>query len=192
MKYFWIFLLSTVLLSSCKKNATTAEPVVSEVAQDSLVRAIHTQWKFTVPIANKAVSTKLSNWEEWRNFVNELTIVPNPSASNLAHKAANLVEKVILLHNNIPDLYNKPETKARINLLETNVQNLDMMLELEPLDTKEISTLLAKIQKNTQSLINQFEEFEIKANIPKEAGEENLTQPTDTIKRATLNALPQE
>ncbi|WP_264561287.1 hypothetical protein [Flavobacterium sp. N2155] len=38
----------------------------------------------------------------------------------------------------------------------------------------------------------QFNEFEIKAKIPKESGEEQLIQPLDTIKRATLNALPQE
>ena len=67
-----------------------------------------------------------------------------------------------------------------------------MQLELEPLNVKEINTLLANIQKSTNQIINQFNEFEIKSKIPKESGEDQLIQPIDTIKRATLNALPQE
>ena len=92
----------------------------------------------------------------------------------------------------IPEAYNKQETKARLALLETNIQSLDMMLELDPLNVKEINNLLTTIQKNTNSIIHQFEEFEIKSKIPKEVGEDQLNQRIDTIKRATLNAIPQE
>lgn len=192
MKYIVVLFLMGVSLFSCQKKTETDVDAVTQVAQDSLIRTIHTKWKFKVAIADPMVSAKLSNWEAWRNYVNELTIVPNPSLSALKHKAGNLVQKTAALRTSIPDFYNKNEAKARVSLLETNIQNLDMQLELEPMHLKEVLGLLEAIQKNTNSLIYQFEEFEVKAKIPKEVGEEQLIQPVDTIKRASLNAILQE
>lgn len=192
MRYIFVLIGLSFLVTGCKKQTETTENLPLTVSQDSLVRSIYNQWKFTVAVSNPSVNSKLNSWEDWRNYTNELTIAPNASLSNLTRKANALVEKSAVLKNNIPDLYNKPETKARLALLETNIQNLDMLLELEPLNIKEINVLLANIQKNTSSLINQFDEFEIKAKIPKETGEEQLHQRIDTIKRATLNTIPQE
>jgi|GEM_PF-875017 len=190
MKYIFFLAMTAALILGCNKKTAPEKNAVSRISQDSLIRTIHDKWKFTVNISNPSLSTKLSNWEEWRNYVNELTISPNASLSNFSFKSAALVKKVNTLKNGIPELYNKQETKARIALLETNVQNLDMLLELEPLNLKEVIRLLAAIQKNTNSLINQFDEFEVKFRIPKEEGEEELRQPVDTIKRATLKAIP--
>ena len=192
MKYIFILILLATATISCKKEVVATPSITSKISQDSMVKNIHEKWKFTVAVSNPSVNSKLSTWEDWRNYSNELTIAPNASLTNLTRKATALVEKSAVLKNNIPELYNKPETKARLTLLETNIQSLDMFLELEPLNVKEISGLLAGIQKNTNSLINQFDEFEIKAKIPKEIGEDQLHQRIDTIKRATLNALPQE
>lgn len=192
MKYIFILFLTGISLIGCQKKVETIETTQNQPTQDSLIRTIHAKWNFKVSISNPMVSTKLSNWEEWRNYVNELTIAPNPSLSAFKHKAGNLVQKVALIRSNIPELYNKQETKARISLLETNIQNLDMHLELDPMNQKEVLRLLGAIQKNTNSIIYQFDEFEIKAKIPKEIGEDQLIHPVDTIKRATLNAIPQE
>lgn len=192
MKYIFILFLTGISLIGCQKKGETIETPQNQPTQDSLIRTIHAKWNFKISISNPAVSTKLSNWEEWRNYVNELTIAPNPSLSAFKHKAGNLVQKVALIRSNIPELYNKQETKARISLLETNIQNLDMHLELDPMNQKEVLRLLGAIQKNTKSIIYQFDEFEIKAKIPKEIGEDQLIHPVDTIKRATLNAIPQE
>lgn len=192
MKYIFFLAITAVLIVGCNKKTGPDTHTAPAVSQDSLIRTIHDKWKFTVALSNPSVSVKLSNWEEWRNYVNELTISPNASLSNFSFKSAALVQKANALKNGIPELYNKQETKARIALLETNVQNLDMMLELEPLNLKEILRLLAAIQKNTNSLVNQFDEFEVKARIPKEEGEDELRQPVDTVKRATLNAIPKE
>ncbi len=192
MKYLIISVLFLTLFTSCNKKNTTVPIVTTKISQDSLVRSIHKKWQFKVVVANNAVASKINNWDQWNNFSNELTIKPNASLSSLKRKATILVEKAAVLKTNIPEMYNKPEVKARLALLETNIQNLDMLLELEPLNIKEINNLLAAIQKNTSSLINQFNEFEIKANIPKETGEDQLMQTIDTVKRATLNALPTE
>ena len=192
MKYIFILFLTGISLIGCQKKVETIDTAQNQPTQDSLIRTIHAKWNFKISISNPAVSTKLSNWEEWRNYVNELTIAPNPSLSAFKHKAGNLVQKVALIRSNIPELYNKQETKARISLLETNIQNLDMHLELDPMNQKEVLRLLGAIQKNTNSIIYQFDEFEIKAKIPKEIGEDQLIHPVDTIKRATLNAIPQE
>lgn len=192
MKYIALIILTTFTILACKKETVQTEKPVATISQDSLVRSIHDKWKFTVAINNSTISKNLSNWEDWRNYVNELTIAPNPSLGNMAHKTTKLVSMVAVLKNSIPEKYNKQETKARLALLETNIQSLDMLLGLEPINIKEIHKLLANIQKNTNSIINQFNEFEVKAQIPKEIGESELIQPVDTIKRATLNAIPKE
>ena len=192
MKYIALIVLTALSMLSCKKETTQADKPVATISQDSLVRSIHDKWKFTIAINNPTITKNLSNWEDWRNYVNELTIAPNPSLGNMAHKTTKLVSMVAVLKNSIPEKYNKQETKARLALLETNIQSLDMLLGLEPINIKEIHKLLANIQKNTNSIINQFNEFEVKAQIPKEIGESELTQPVDTIKRATLNAIPKE
>lgn len=192
MKYVFISILFLALFTSCnKKNATTAV-TTSKVSQDSLVRSIHKKWQFKVIVPNNTVATKINNWDAWNNFSNELTIKPNASIISLKRKATSLVEKAAVLKTTIPEMYNKAEVKARLALLETNIQTLDMLLELEPLNVKEINSLLTAIQKNTNSVLNQFNEFEIKAKIPKETGEDQLMQTIDTVKRATLNALPTE
>lgn len=192
MKYIALIILTTFTILACKKETVQTEKPVATISQDSLVRSIHDKWKFTVAINNSTISKNLSNWEDWRNYVNELTIAPNPSLGNMAHKTTKLVSMVAVLKNSIPEKYKKQETKARLALLETNIQSLDMLLGLEPINIKEIHKLLANIQKNTNSIINQFNEFEVKAQIPKEIGESELIQPVDTIKRATLNAIPKE
>lgn len=192
MKYLFILVLLATIMMGCKKEVSAPLSVTSNVSQDSMAKSIHQKWKFTVNVTNATVNSKLNNWEDWRNYVNELTITPNASLRNFIHKSNTLVEKVAVLKNNIPETYNKPETKARFSLLETHIQNLNMQLELEPLNLKEINILLTNIQKSTNSIINQFNEFEIKLKIPKESGEDQLIQPIDTIKRATLNALPTE
>lgn len=193
MKYLFISILFLALFTSCnKKNATTTAVTTSKVSQDSLVRSIHKKWQFKVIVPNNTVATKINNWDAWNNFSNELTIKPNASIISLKRKATSLVEKAAVLKTTIPEMYNKAEVKARLALLETNIQTLDMLLELEPLNVKEINSLLTAIQKNTNSVLNQFNEFEIKAKIPKETGEDQLMQTIDTVKRATLNALPTE
>lgn len=193
MKYVFISILFLALFTNCnKKNATTTTVTTSKVSQDSLVRSIHKKWQFKVIVPNNTVATKINNWDAWNNFSNELTIKPNASIISLKRKATSLVEKAAVLKTTIPEMYNKAEVKARLALLETNIQTLDMLLELESLNVKEINSLLTAIQKNTNSVLNQFNEFEIKAKIPKETGEDQLIQTIDTVKRATLNALPTE
>lgn len=192
MRYLLILFIFLSALTACKKETIIIDPTTIERHQDSLVRNIHEHWKFKVSVKNSAVNQKLGNWEEWRHFVNELTIAPELSISHLQHKAKNLVENVGKLRENIPELYDQNQTISRIALLETHVQNLDMHLEFEPINQTEITKLLENIQKSTNSLLYQFDEFEIKAKIPKEEGENQAIQSIDTLKRATLNALPQE
>lgn len=192
MRYLLILFIFLSALTACKKETIIIDPTTIERHQDSLVRNIHEHWKFKISVKNSAVNQKLGNWEEWRHFVNELTIAPELSISHLQHKAKNLVENVGKLRENIPELYDQNQTISRIALLETHVQNLDMHLEFEPIDQTEITKLLENIQKSTNSLLYQFDEFEIKAKIPKEEGENQAIQSIDTLKRATLNALPQE
>lgn len=192
MRYLFILFIFLSALTACKKETIIIDPTTIERHQDSLVRNIHEHWKFKVSVKNSAVNQKLGNWEEWRHFVNELTIAPELSISHLQHKAKNLVENVGKLRENIPELYDQNQTISRIALLETYVQNLDMHLEFEPINQTEITKLLENIQKSTNSLLYQFDEFEIKAKIPKEEGENQAIQSIDTLKRATLNALPQE
>ena len=67
-----------------------------------------------------------------------------------------------------------------------------MLLELDLIPAKEVKDLFVQINKNYQSLANQFDEILIRKAIPMEVGEQDMIQSLDTIKRATLDAIPKE
>ena len=132
------------------------------------------------------------NWKEWNDFEKEYRIKPVTSLSAFQKKAQRLSKLASEMQNNIPEIYNKPDVKSRIFLLNTNLNSLEMLLELDLIPAKEVKELFGKINKNYQSLANQFDEILIRKAIPMEVGEQEMIQSLDTIRRATLKAIPQE
>ncbi|RRJ89643.1 hypothetical protein EG240_11045 [Paenimyroides tangerinum] len=194
MKYIYLTLIGLVLFSSCEENEKSAEEQQMLIAQkrDSIFKTIDDQWVIQIPKINQNVQSNLVNWKEWNDFEKEYRIKPVTSLSAFHKKAQRLSKLAAEMQNNIPEVYNKPDVKSRIFLLNTNLNSLEMLLELDLIPAKEVKELFGKINKNYQSLANQFDEILIRKAIPMEVGEQEMIQSLDTIKRATLNAIPKE
>lgn len=194
MKYIYLALIGLALFSSCEENEKSTEEQQMLIAKkrDSIFKTIDDQWVIQIPKINQNIQNNLVNWKEWNDFEKEYRIKPVTSLSAFQKKAQRLSKLASEMQNNIPEIYNKPDVKSRIFLLNTNLNSLEMLLELDLIPAKEVKELFGKINKNYQSLANQFDEILIRKAIPMEVGEQEMIQSLDTIRRATLKAIPQE
>lgn len=194
MRHLLILLIVATLSIACKKNVAdfTAINEAQAKRQDSIFQVINQKWVFQAPVTTPEVKNQLKDWKEWRDFENEITSRPLTSLSAFRKEASELALLANLLTNNIPEPFQKPEVESRIDLLMTHVNSLDMFMELDVIPEKEIALLIPNINKNYQSIADQFNEILIRKAQPKEPGENNVTQKVDTIRRATINAIPTE
>ncbi|WP_177762050.1 hypothetical protein [Flavobacterium sp. I3-2] len=194
MKYIYLAIIGLLLFSSCEEKGITAEEQqkILDKKRDSIFKTIDDQWIIQIPKINQNVQNHLVNWKEWNDFEKEYRIKPVTSLSAFHKKAQRLSKLASEMQNNIPEVYNKPDVKSRIDLLNTNINSLEMLLELDLIPAKEVKELFAKINKNYQSIANQFDEILVRKAIPMEVGEQDMIQSLDTIKRATLDAIPKE
>lgn len=194
MKYLYITLFGLVLFTSCSDSEKTAEEQKILIAQkrDSIFKTIDDQWKIQMPKLKENVAANLVNWKEWKAFEKEFRIKPVTSLSAFSAKTKQLTALSLQLKNNIPEIYNTPDVISRIYLLQTNLNSLEMLLDLDLIPAKEVEVLFLKINKNYQSIVNQFDEILIRKAIPVEIGEQELIQSLDTVRRATLKSIPSE
>ena len=68
----YIFIIGLLFLAACQKKDNIENQPVNTVSQDSLMRNIQANWKFTVAVTNQQVNAKIAVWEDWRNYTNEL------------------------------------------------------------------------------------------------------------------------
>lgn len=194
MKYICITFIGLIFLSSCQKKEISAEEHQLLITQkrDSVFKTIDNQWIVQMPKINQTIQSNLVNWKEWNDFEKEYRVKPVTSLSAFTKKATKLSQLATELQNNIPEIYNTPDVRSRIFLLNTNLNSLEMLLELDLIPAKEVKDLFTKINKNYQSIVNQFDEIHVRKAIPMEIGEKEMIQSLDTIKRATSSAIPQE
>lgn len=187
---FCLVVLISVL--GCQKETSAPVEKAQGISSDSIVQILQSQWKFKTPEYSNEVYYILNNWNEWREMTHALEQKPAKSLPSIQKKVTDLVAQVEKLPNTIPDAYRQTAIISRINLLQTHVYNLDMLLELNPVPYKDITPIFTQIQKDLTSISNQFQEVVTKNRIPKEVGEDAVRVKVDTVKRATLNAIPTE
>lgn len=191
MKPLFFFIISLCFWGCQKETATVTDPKES-INNDSIIVLLNHNWKFKSPNYSDDVYYVLNNWDDWREMVNQLENKPAKSINAYQKKVKDLVVYVDKLPFSLPEKFKNQAILSRINLLKTHIYQLDMLMELNPLPHKEITPLLVLIQKDLSSISNQFQEIFIKNKIPKEAGEDAVRVNVDTVKRATLNAIPTE
>lgn len=191
MKYLFILIIFAGFIS-CKEDKPTPIEKTTSISNDSIAKIIHSKWNFKSPKYSDDVYYVLNNWNEWRTMINHLENKPAGNITDYLKKTSDLVTMINSLPNSVPENFNNPAVISRINLLLTHAQNLEMLLELNPVPHKEVTPLLNHIQKDISSISNQFQEIITKNKIPKEVGEDAVRVSVDTVKRATLNAIPTE
>lgn len=195
MKYLQLIVLAflSVLLFSCEEDVKDkqAEVLKAQRYNDSIVKIISNNWKFNVPAPGAKAQQHIAGWNEWQQFKNELAQKPAGSIDAFRQKSKSIAEKAEQLNNNIPGIFNKPQVKSRIAVLNTKVRSLYTYINLDFAQDKKVVTLIGDITRETASIQNQFDEIIRFNEIPKEAGEEEMLRALDTVRMANPDAQPQ-
>ena len=183
LKYLYLFFLFFGLFSCKKENEKRQLESIKDIKKKELIFSIiEKYWVFNSnPINETSRSTALS-WNEWRDFLSELRQKPKKSIGAFQKKSAEISKKVIALNNNILPEFNVPEIKARIAILITNVQMLDLYLHLNNIPEQKVIELISEINTQLVVLQNQMDKIVQKNKIPLEEGESDLIKMLDTAR----------
>ena len=188
MNFFKLLILSvfsSILFFSCKQND---EQVLLVEKMKKKNRAsfeqINKAWQLNIPITCPEVRGVLNQWQEWKNFEEELQQKPKSSINAFKHKVLNLVAKSTSLHENVPPRFNIPQVRSRIVALQTKILALDTYFSLDVVPHQKVQNLIAAINKELNAFYMQCEEIIIKNSIPTEIGEPKIISISDTTRNA--------
>jgi len=194
MKYLKIvlFLCLSITVLSCQddEKERLAETLRTQKQNDSILKVISANWKFDVPAPTPKVVQRISTWNEWEQFNNELKQKPTGNAINAyLQKTKTLVTKADLLRNNVPVFFDKPQVRARMGVLITKIKSLYTYINIETIPDKKVITIIGEITHEMTALENQFDEIIRISEIPKEQGEEEMLRALDTTRMANPDAM---
>ena len=178
MKYKLVYIFSLLLLlGSCKGE--DEQKRIAENAKDAqkkkvIFENIKKGWDFYDEPINEATEEGVKTWNELRSFIQELAHKPKMTISAYQQKAKAISKKALALRNNVPELFNKPQIKARISVLITKVRLMDMYIHLDEIPDKKVVQLVGEINKELATLQRQMDILTEKSKIPVEEGEDEM------------------
>lgn len=188
MKYLKILALAclSVLAFSCKddEQLRIAEAKRAQHVNDSILTVISRHWKFDVAPLTPKAAQRINGWNEWEQFNNELHQKPTSTLEAFRRKAKVLVTKANVLKNNIPPFFNKPQVRARLGVIITNIQMIYTYMSIETIPDKKIISLIDEITRELDDTQKQFDEIIRFSEIQKEEGEEQMLRALDTTRLA--------
>ena len=166
MNFFKLLIVSvfcSVIFFSCNKNEDQALIVEKmEKKNRASFEQINKAWQLNIPITSPEVRGVLNQWQEWKNFEEELQQKPKSSINAFKHKVLNLVAKSTSLHENVPPRFNIPQVRSRIVALQTKILALDTYFSLDVVPHEKVQNLIAAINKELNAFYMQCEEIIIK------------------------------
>jgi len=183
---------TAVLLFSCKDDEAQrrAETVRTAKQNDSILKVISENWRFNVAPVNPKVGIRINLWNEWRQYIDEISQKPTGSLTAYREKTKNIVNRSQQLNSNIPMFFDKPQLRSRIAVLVIKTQSLSTYINVEVIPDKMIISLIKEITHETTAIQNQMDELVRKSEIPKETGEEEMLKALDTVRMANPDMLP--
>lgn len=163
----------------------------AEKQNDSILKIISNNWQFKVAPATPKVQVRITTWNEWQQFRNELSQKPTGSLRAYRQKTKNLVNRADQLKNNIPLMFDKPQVRSRLGVLITKIKSLYTYLNLEVIQEKKVLELLGEVTRETESVQNQLDEIIRISEIPREVGEEEMLRALDTTRMANPDRATQ-
>jgi hypothetical protein len=169
---------------SCKNDddGRLADNLKDAKKKELIFTTINKGWNFYDTPINSTSEATLANWTEWRAFMNELAGKPKKTITAFQKKSETLVIKAMALNNNIPSQFNTPQIRSRIATLITQVQMLDLFINLDKVSDKKVTKLVAEINIELVSLQRQMDKIVEKSKIPLEVGESELLMMLDTTR----------
>jgi hypothetical protein len=185
MKYKIASLLFLVfVLHSCKdKNGKRLAENEKEIQKKEVIFSnINKGWVFYDTPINTTSEASVASWDEFRQFLGELAQKPKKTIGAFQQKATALSKKVMMLNDNIPPQFNKPQIRSRIATLITKVRLLDLFIHLDNIPDKKVILLVSEINNELASLQRQMDKIVEKNKIPLEEGESELMKMMDTAR----------
>jgi len=185
-------LFAAALLFSCQDDDTKRmeEQKRDALKKEQIFTNINKGWNFTNPTLNPKTQALISNWAELRQFVTEVNQKPKSSIGAFQKKAKVLSTKAKELNNNIPSQFNKPEIKARIAVLATKVNSINLFINLDDIPDQKVVALVADTNLEIASLYRQMDEIVRKNDIPREEGESDMIRMLDTARAIPNTTAP--
>ncbi|TDS57874.1 hypothetical protein [Myroides indicus] len=191
MKNYLFFILSLIALSittySCKDNSKVEQERQIKIKEynDSIFAFVQKNWNFKIPRTSPELAQELENWKMWQEFKQEIELKPVSTLGAFQKKAEKLSSSVLsLTFQSYPNKLNQPDIKARVTVLLTSLNNLEMFIKLDPIPMDKVDIYLKEVQTNLKVLIMQMEENLAKTKIPKEIGEQEMLEAMDETRRA--------
>ena len=185
MKYkISLFLLLLFVLNSCQNDneKRLAENAKEAKKNEKILNNINKAWVFIDEPINEVSEKNTASWNEWRDFLKELSEKPRKTIGAFQKKSTAISKKAMALNNNIPAEFNQPQIKSRISILITKVKMMDLFIHLSTIPDEKVTFLIGEINKELVSLERQMDKIVEKAKIPKEEGEEDFLRMLDTTR----------
>jgi hypothetical protein len=181
----------SLLVLSCKddEKLRIIETQRAQKVNDSILKVISNNWHFDVPPPTPKVAQRLSGWNEWEQFNNELHQKPTSTLEAFRRKSKVLVTKANLIRNNIPQFFDKPQVRARLGVVITKIEMIYTYMSIEVIPDKKIITLIHDVTRELDATQTQLDEIIRYSEIPKEEGEQEMLQRAlDTTRLADPDA----
>lgn len=192
MKLKFTALFSLIFVLNSCKNDTEKRQIETEKdikKKELIFSIIEKAWVFNAkPINETSRSTALA-WNDWHAFLTELDQKPKKTIGAFQKKSTEISKKVMVLKDNIPLEFSNPQIKARIAVLTTKVQMLDLYIHLSNIPEQKVIDLIPEINIQLVALQNQMDKIVQKSKIPLEEGESELRMMMDST-RAIPNVEP--
>lgn len=178
-----LFFISMVMLSCNEENTSENYGKISAKNTQTFT-LLNSTWNLKVPIISDDVQNEIANWNEWRQFAQEINQKPKSNLTAFQLKTKNLSVRVDSLQFNMPVEFDKPQVKSRLSALTTKIKLLDTFIHLTDVPQDRIEKVIPQINEEVIALIQQWEEIMIKKQIPKEVGEDFMIKALDTTRNA--------
>lgn len=185
MKFkFTTLLLSLIVLFSCQDEDVIREKERLKTIEKSeaIFAQIDKAWNFNTASSTTEVQSILKNWNQWNDFSREIEQKPKSSINAFRKKAIALSKKAEDLNKNIPEKFNNPQVKSRISILVTQLNQLDLYINLDKIPAEKVIAIIPNVNNGLQSLEAQFQEILRKEKIPMEQGEADMIKMLDTTR----------
>ena len=193
MKFHSLYiLLVSIVFFSCNgtDEKRVAENLKESNKQETVFENINKSWNFSNPTLSPGSQAIVTNWAEWRLLLTELNQKPRSTIGAFQIKAKALTKRITDLNNNIPPQFNKPEIRARIAVLTSKINSINLFINLHDIPDKKITELIADVNTELSSLAQQMDEIVRKSSIPKEEGESEMLRMLD--KSRAIPTIPND
>lgn len=178
-------LLAMAACQSDEKELMEQKKLQEQRAQ--VFQTLQNQWNFPTEPANATSAKLVAEWDAWRNFLRALEQKPQHSIPAAQKKATELGNLALVMQNSVPIAYNTPAVRARISLIVSKLNQLQLQLERQTVPETLAKQTMRDISQEILSLQSQLEEIDRRAAIPTEWGESDLVRMRDTSRALPAN-----